>query len=172
MTIMHGFPRIVFEFGAVRSLPEELEALGIERPLIITDKGLVEHGTLEFVRDALGGHNDFALFDDIPENPTIAGVVAALETTLTDALIAAGYVRDLNREVQMMRKGQDLEVTQRIRVYFTTSDAMAAIVAANVDELKRETLAVEFARKPGLDAGHRAKIGDDEVLIVIESASA
>lgn len=100
------------------------------------------------------------------------GVVAALETTLTDELIAAGYVRDLNREVQMLRKGQDLEVTQRIRVNYATSDAMAAIVAANVDELKRETLAVEFARKPGLEEGHRAEIGGDEVLIVIEPATA
>ena len=72
----------------------------------------------------------------------------------------------------MLRKGQDLEVTQRIRVHFATSDAMAAIVAANVDELKRETLAVEFVRKPALDAGHRAEIGNDEVLIAIEPATA
>ena len=76
MTIMHSFPKILFEFGAVKALPEELEALSIKRPLIITDKGLVKHGVLDFVRDALDGRNDFALFDDIPENPTIAGVVA------------------------------------------------------------------------------------------------
>ncbi|MBT4719662.1 MAG: iron-containing alcohol dehydrogenase [Rhodospirillaceae bacterium] len=93
MNIMHGFPKIVFEFGAVKSLPEELEALGIKRPLIITDKGLVEHGVLDFVRNALDGRNDFALFDDIPENPTIAGVVAALEVYNAndcDGIVALG----------------------------------------------------------------------------------
>ena len=79
MNILHGFPKIVFEFGAVQSLPEELAALGIKRPLIITDQGLIEHGVFEYVRGALDGRNDFALFDKIPENPTIAGVIAALE---------------------------------------------------------------------------------------------
>ena len=100
------------------------------------------------------------------------GVVAALETRLTDALIAAGHVRDLNREIQMLRKAQDLEVTQRIRVRFATSDALAAIVAEHEEELKRETLAVEFARRPDLANGHRAEIGDAEMVIQIEPATA
>ncbi len=91
MNILHGFPKIVFEFGAVQSLPEELAALGIKRPLIITDQGLIEHGVFEYVRGALDGRNDFALFDKIPENPTIAGVIAGRALyeaafTVTEAL--------------------------------------------------------------------------------------
>jgi 4-hydroxybutyrate dehydrogenase len=93
MNIMHGFPKIVFEFGAVASLAGELDALGIKRPLIITDQGLIEHGVFEYVRKALDGRNDFALFDAIPENPTIAGVVAALEVYKAndcDGIVALG----------------------------------------------------------------------------------
>ncbi|MEE2761075.1 MAG: iron-containing alcohol dehydrogenase [Pseudomonadota bacterium] len=93
MNILHGFPKIVFEPGAVSALAEELAALGVKRPLIITDQGLVEHGVLDFVCKALDGKNDFALFDDIPENPTIAGVAAALEIYRSegcDGIVALG----------------------------------------------------------------------------------
>ncbi|MAF47240.1 MAG: iron-containing alcohol dehydrogenase [Rhodospirillales bacterium] len=79
MNVLHSFPKIIFDFGAVEALAAELESLGIKRPLIITDQGLVEHGVFEAVRRALDGRNEFALFDEIPENPTVAGVERALE---------------------------------------------------------------------------------------------
>ena len=34
----------VFDFGAIKSLPTELEALGIRRPLLVTDAGVQSAG--------------------------------------------------------------------------------------------------------------------------------
>jgi alcohol dehydrogenase class IV len=73
------YPRVQFDFGAVRSLPAELAHLGVSRPLFITDKGVVEAGVFSRVREAMaGGAGELAVFDEIPENPTVDGVERAL----------------------------------------------------------------------------------------------
>ena len=79
MTVLPSFPKVHFEFGAVAALGDELAARGVGRPLIITDKGLVEHGVLQRVTDALPSDVAASVFDGIPPNPTIAGVEGALE---------------------------------------------------------------------------------------------
>lgn len=78
MIPMLHFPRVQFEFGAVKTLPDELAALGVRRPLFLTDQGLVACGVFETVRRAMPAGTNVAVFDRIPENPTIAGVEAAL----------------------------------------------------------------------------------------------
>src|ERR1700689_1446642 len=60
--------RIEFGEGEVARLPEFLAALGVKRPLIATDKGLVTSGLVDRVRDLVG---DVAVvFDETPANPT------------------------------------------------------------------------------------------------------
>ena len=86
------YPRVQFDFGAVRLLPQELSVLGIKRPLFITDKGLVQAGVFATVRRAMG-KDDLAVFDDTPENPTIAGVeraTAAYKSARCDGVVAVG----------------------------------------------------------------------------------
>jgi 4-hydroxybutyrate dehydrogenase len=70
-------PRVHFAFGAIAVLPEELQLLGISRPLIVSDRGLVTCGVLSRATDALPAGLDRTIFDDVPENPTVAGVEAA-----------------------------------------------------------------------------------------------
>ncbi len=74
------YPRVQFDFGAIRLLPQELEALGVKRPLFVTDKGLVQAGVFAAVRRAMGA-DELAVFDETPENPTIAGVERAIAPT-------------------------------------------------------------------------------------------
>lgn len=74
-----GFPPVKFGFGAIRELPALCKGFGISRPLIITDKGLVTHGVLKKLLDALPHGFAFALFDDIPPNPTVGGILRAAE---------------------------------------------------------------------------------------------
>ena len=80
MSVLPSFPKVHFDFGAIRALGEECAARGIDRPLIITDKGLVEHGVLGKVLQALPETVKASVFDGIPPNPTIAGVEGALGT--------------------------------------------------------------------------------------------
>ena len=37
-------PRTLFAVGAIRALPGELENLGVRKPLVVTDQGLIAAG--------------------------------------------------------------------------------------------------------------------------------
>jgi 4-hydroxybutyrate dehydrogenase len=87
------YPRVQFDFGAIKLLKGELETLGIKRPLLITDKGLVKAGVFAAVQRAMGDANDLAVFDEVPENPTYDGVmraVAAYQANGCDGIVAVG----------------------------------------------------------------------------------
>jgi len=92
------------------------------------------------------------------------GVVVALETALTPALVAEGLAREFVSHVQAMRKEADFEVTQRIDVSVESDDAMRAALDAHADYVKTETLAVSLSfaacpDSPLVDLnGHSAKI--------------
>ncbi|HLI23048.1 MAG TPA: iron-containing alcohol dehydrogenase [Stellaceae bacterium] len=93
MSFLHQFPRVHLDFGAVRVLPTELVANGITRPLVITDQGLVKCGMLARVQETLAGKNDVVIFDETPENPTVAGVERAIELyrrERCDGIVALG----------------------------------------------------------------------------------
>ena len=68
--------RIEFGEGVAERLPEFLAELGIRRPLIATDRGLVQAGLVEAVTATL---EDATIFDDTPANPTEEAVDAAFD---------------------------------------------------------------------------------------------
>ncbi|MDX2035665.1 MAG: iron-containing alcohol dehydrogenase [Isosphaeraceae bacterium] len=73
------FPnRVLFGEGARSSIPAELARLGISRPLVVTDRGLLTSGTLDALLRDLG--SDVAVFADVQPNPTEADVLGALES--------------------------------------------------------------------------------------------
>ena len=74
-----AYPRVIFDFGAIGSIGGELAGLGVRRPLLLTDQGLVEHGVVKRVLDALPGDLEATVFAGIPPNPTVAGIEAAAE---------------------------------------------------------------------------------------------
>jgi len=75
-----SFPtRIVFGAGAVAEVPRQLERLGVKRPLVVTDRGVVSSG----IAARLGAVLDLArvphaLFDGVDANPTGATIDRAL----------------------------------------------------------------------------------------------
>jgi len=80
-----------FDFGAVELLPKELRALGITRPLLITDPGMVATGTAARILALLPPGTP--IFSDLPGNPTAADVdaaVAAYHAGACDGLVALG----------------------------------------------------------------------------------
>ncbi len=79
MSFLIQFPRVHLDFGAVKALPVELAALGMTRPLLLTDRGLVKCGMLARVQATVAGRNDIVVFDEVPENPTVAGVNRAID---------------------------------------------------------------------------------------------
>ena len=115
MPVYQSIPKIHFEFGAIEALGGELAALGIDRPLIVTDKGLVAAGVIEKVKSAMPGKLDYALFDGVPENPTVEGVEAAVEAYKEKdcngvIAVGGGSVLDTGKSVRVLvRHGGDLQ---------------------------------------------------------------
>ncbi|SHI80636.1 Isoleucyl-tRNA synthetase [Lutispora thermophila DSM 19022] len=64
-----------------------------------------------------------------------------LETTLTQELLDEGYAREFISKVQQMRKNNDYEVLDRIRIYFDGDDEIAKAVEVHKDYIMTETLA-------------------------------
>lgn len=82
---------IEFGNGVLESLPQHLEALGIERPLIISDRGLEQTGLVDRVRSLCPP--DAPIFLDVPTNPTEAASKQALEVYKAsdcDGVVAIG----------------------------------------------------------------------------------
>ncbi|HYF56249.1 MAG TPA: iron-containing alcohol dehydrogenase, partial [Salinarimonas sp.] len=76
MTDIAYLTSIKFEHGALAALAGELAALGVARPLLVSDRGIEAAGLLERVRPLLPA--DAPVFLDVPTNPTEAAVLAAL----------------------------------------------------------------------------------------------
>ena len=78
MALINYLTRIQFDRGAVRLVAEELEALGVGSPMIVTDRGVRGAGLLEPVLSAIARGPAPAIFDGTPENPTEEALEAAL----------------------------------------------------------------------------------------------
>ncbi|MEE9572974.1 MAG: DUF5915 domain-containing protein, partial [Candidatus Neomarinimicrobiota bacterium] len=68
----------------------------------------------------------------------------ALSTVLNDELIQEGLVRDLIRQVQIMRKNADFAVENRIKVYGEFNDKLVEALNAYKDYFCNETLTVSI----------------------------
>ncbi len=92
---MFAFPtRIVFGTGALRELGNETKRLGMKRPLLVTDRGVVECGLAERVTaEAKRAGLSLTLFDGTSPNPVERNVLDGLERYgegKCDSIIALG----------------------------------------------------------------------------------
>ena len=92
MPLIQYLSRILFDFGAADSLADEIARLGIDRPLLVTDKGVAEAGLLGRVLDAA---KPFApvVYDGTTENPTEQSLLGCMEIWRDkgcDGIIALG----------------------------------------------------------------------------------
>lgn len=77
MAIIQYLTTIHFDHGAISVLPAELRRLGIARPLLVTDPGVVAAGLLERILTVFGSAVDPTIWSGTPSNPTEDAVVAA-----------------------------------------------------------------------------------------------
>ncbi len=70
--------------------------------------------------------------------------LAALVTDLTPELVQEGLVREFVRRVQDLRKTANLEIADRIHLYYSASDELAYAVNAFASYIQTETLSVRI----------------------------
>lgn len=80
--------------GARQELPEAIRRLGKSKPLIVTDKGLLQFGVAAMVTDVLDKAGiPYTIFSDVKPNPTVSNVnagIKAFKETGADMLVAIG----------------------------------------------------------------------------------
>ena len=78
MPVLQYLTTTHFDFGAVKLLASELARLGVKRPMIATDKGVVAAGLIDRVLAPMAPRPDWPVFDETPGNPTEAATLQAL----------------------------------------------------------------------------------------------
>jgi 4-hydroxybutyrate dehydrogenase len=79
MALVQYLNRAWLEAGAVKRLARELDGLGVKRPLLCTDPGIVASGLVDKVHAHWPKGAAFAVFEATPANPTAEAVRAALD---------------------------------------------------------------------------------------------
>lgn len=86
--------RIVYGAGCIKNLPDEIRMMKHERPLIITDKGLIAAGIVKKITDILEeAEIEYAVYDGIQPNPrdtTVMDAARFAKEKNIDMLIAIG----------------------------------------------------------------------------------
>jgi isoleucyl-tRNA synthetase len=92
------------------------------------------------------------------------GLVVALSTELTEALVDEGIARDTVRHLQEMRKSQQLDVSDRIHVFlWNLSPGVQRAVKGHQEHIAKEVLAVslEWTQPPAELPVQQVNLGKD-----------
>ena len=98
--------------------------------------------------------------------------LAALVTELTPELVQEGLAREVVRRVQDLRKTADLDIADRIRLYYQATPALAEAIELHKEYLMGETLTVELlaAKAPKDLPSAEAEFGDEKITVAVEKA--
>jgi isoleucyl-tRNA synthetase len=101
---------------------------------------------------------------------TEEGVTVALDTELSEELIAEGLAREFVNRIQNMRKDAGFDVTDRIKIKFYGNEKLVNAVKLFNGYISNETLAEELANESKFNGGFNQnwKIGEYDCSIQIE----
>jgi isoleucyl-tRNA synthetase len=93
----------------------------------------------------------------------------ALDTQLTDELIAEGYAREIVNRIQNMRKDAGFDVVDRIEIAFDGSERLTRAIKTQENYIKQETLAEKISKgRNGFDAAKDWTIDGEELHLEIK----
>jgi len=141
---------------ALENIPFELELLNASRPMIVTDKGVVQAGLVDIVTAALGGSNLTigAVYDKTPpdsSNIVIGEAAALFRDAKCDSLIAVG-----GGSVLDTAKGVNIVISE------DTTDLMKFIGADRLTKPMRPMIAVPTTAGTGSEVTLVAVIANEE----------
>ena len=98
--------------------------------------------------------------------------LAALVTELTPELVAEGLSREFVRRVQDLRKAANLEISDRIQLFYVASPVLAQAVELFKDYILAETLSISIKAGDAPDAAYHVEdsFDDEQVTIYLVKA--
>ena len=107
MPMLNFQNQIRFDLGAITKLQDALNRLGIQRPLLVTDRGLRDNGVLDRITGVLEDRSSVKTYDGTPGNPTEEAVAEALEYYQENecdgvVCIGGGSPMDLGKAVALL----------------------------------------------------------------------
>jgi len=96
------------------------------------------------------------------------GITVVLDTNLTAELIEEGYVYEIISKIQTMRKDADFEVTDHIRVYIDSNEAISEVVRKNRETIADKVLADEMHTGRMNGIAKEWNVNGEDVMIGIE----
>ncbi|HZQ46897.1 MAG TPA: iron-containing alcohol dehydrogenase [Verrucomicrobiae bacterium] len=111
MTSSFSFPtKIIFGAGTLAELPKQLAALGVSRPLVVTDPGLVATDAFKSLEKISG--KKWSVFSGVHPNPAMEDVeaaTAAYQAGKCDSVIAfgGGSALDVGKVIRICLKRPD-----------------------------------------------------------------
>src|SRR5437764_10816653 len=182
MASVMSFPtRIVYGKGAIRELPNELKRAGASRPLLVTDKGILQAGLLRFVTPLLEQVGIQAqVFSEFEANPTdrdaLRGIEAYHAAGADSVLgVGGGASLDMAKAVALLvnhqppleqyddAKGGDAKITSRVPPI-----VQVPTTAGTGSEVGRSTVLVIDGTKTVIFSPHlmaKAAILDPELTV-------
>ena len=97
---------------------------------------------------------------------TINNEFIILDTKLTDDLIMEGIARETISKIQQLRKTNDFNVIDRIKVYYDGDNEYEEALNKNLEFIKNETLALEFIKDSSISDVF--DINDHKVKLKVE----
>lgn len=95
-----------------------------------------------------------------------AGLFIILDTQLTDELIEEGFVREFISRIQQMRKTNDYEMMDHIRIFYTATETLTKAIENHTEFIKSETLADELVCEAKEDMKEETLNGEATSLFV------
>ena len=89
-----------------------------------------------------------------------------LNTVLTKDLIDEGYAREIVSKVQQERKNQNLDIVERINLYFSADDEIKEAIKNYKEYIMNETLSLDIKEKDNIN--DKFDINGHEVCLEIE----
>jgi len=99
--------------------------------------------------------------------------LAALVTDLTPDLVREGLAREFVRRVQDLRKQADLDISDRIRLFYTATPGLSEAVEKFGDYIQAETLTIEMLSMtpPGEVVSAQSEFDGEQLTIGVEAVT-
>ena len=95
------------------------------------------------------------------------GYTVAIETSLTDELIAEGKAREIVHGIQGLRRDAGFNIEDRIIAHYSAASELAKVVEGHSDHISREILAVALLRGPAPTDARRGTLRVDGAQIEV-----